>query len=78
MRKRINSFADARNPFAQRLEVALKHDKITQVEFAKKINVSTVTVSRYITGREKPSLDNLMKIQRVLDVSLDWLCGLVD
>lgn len=78
MRKRIDSLTDNRSPFARRLQFALKHDKISGSKLACKIGINPATLSAYITGRAYPSFEVLMKIQKELDISLDWLCGLVD
>lgn len=79
MRKRIDLLADdKRNLFAKRLEFALKADGITQSEFAERIGVSRPMVNTYIRGLATPSFAVLMKIQKELDISLDWLLGLVD
>ena len=79
MRKRIDLFADdKRSLFAKRLEFALEADGITQSEFAERIGVSRSMINKYICGLATPSFAVLMKIQKALDISLDWLLGLVD
>ena len=78
MRARIDSYGSKKNIFARRLALTLEHDGITQKEFGKKIGVSTATVSSYTAGRMYPSFGLLMTIAKELDISLDWLCGLVD
>lgn len=47
----------------------------TQKEFAKKIGVSNVVLSRYESGVRTPDNDTQIKIADVFDISLDELNG---
>lgn len=78
MRARIDSYGNRKNIFARRLALTLEHDGITQIELGKKIGVSSASVSHYVSGNAYPHFDVLMTIAKELDISLDWLCGLVD
>lgn len=78
MRARIDSYGSRKNIFARRLELTLDHDGITHTELSKKIGVSGSAVSHYVNGKAYPNFDTLMTIAKELDISLDWLCGLVD
>lgn len=51
---------------------------IQQNEFAKKIGVSNVVLSRYESGERKPDYDTLQKIADFFDVSIDYLLGRSD
>ena len=62
--------------FAERLIRLLKERDISQREFANKIGVSEVAISRYIKGSRSPRLDTLVKVAMELDVSIDYLVGL--
>ena len=64
--------------FGRRLDLVLKNDGITKKSFAKKIGVAQPMISGYITGKRRPGLAVVLKIQKELDVSLDWMFGLVD
>lgn len=57
----------------KRLSIVRKARGYTQEELAKKLCVNVYTVSRFENGTKKPSLDLLVKIADILDVSLDWL-----
>lgn len=78
MRARIDSYGNRKNIFARRLALTLEHDGITHMELSKKIGVSSSAVSHYVNGKAYPHFDALMTIAKELDISLDWLCGLVD
>lgn len=51
---------------------------MTQAEFAKAIGVSQPTVSDWINGRMRPSLDNLITISKLLHISIDDLVSDLD
>lgn len=66
------------NKFAERLRFVLKVNNITQVELARKINMSQGIVNNYCTGKREPTLDGLIAISRALNESVDYLLGLED
>lgn len=53
----------------------LKAKKISQKEIAICCGVSQPTVSEWISGRKNPSLENLTKLSRYLDISVDCILG---
>ncbi len=58
----------------QRIEVLKNHFKLSNVEFAEKIEVQPSTLSHIFSGRNRPSVDFILKIRRVFPtVSLNWL-----
>lgn len=59
----------------KRIKAALDAKGMTQRELAKKIRVTEVSVSRYITGDRIPRATILIDIAKVLDVSIDYLMG---
>lgn len=65
--------------FAARLKRARKNIGLTQKGLSDLSGVSTVMISQYergdISTGKNPSLENTLKIAKVLNVSLDWLCG---
>lgn len=66
------------NKFAERLRLVLKVNNMTQIELAKKINMSQGIVNNYCTGKREPTLDGLILISKVLNESVDYLLGLED
>ncbi|RIJ65500.1 helix-turn-helix domain-containing protein [Rummeliibacillus sp. POC4] len=48
---------------------------ISQKDFAQKINVSNVVLSRYESDERKPDYDTLEKIADYFEVSVDYLLG---
>ena len=62
--------------FSTRLDKAIKLSGLSQKEFARKIKVTEVSVSRYVNGSREPNIETLRKICEVLDVTADWLLGL--
>ena len=49
---------------------------MTQEDLAKKLNISTSTVSMYETGAREPDLNTLTAIAKFFNVSTDYLLGL--
>lgn len=67
-----------RSIFSTRLKYVLAMKKITQTELSKRIGVNRETISRYISGKSSPRIEDLTKIVNVLEVSSDYLLGLND
>ncbi len=57
-----------------RLKFILDHYNLTSTNFAEKIDVPKSSISHLLSGRNKPSLDFIMKVDKAFeDVDLDWL-----
>ncbi len=61
------------NMFSKNLRILRNIKKLTQLELAKMLNVSYKTISHWEAGYSEPSLDMLVKIKTVLDVSYEEL-----
>lgn len=60
--------------FVERLERLLHYYSLSASAFADKINVQRSSISHLLSGRNKPSLDFVMKVVRTFpDVNLYWL-----
>ncbi|QAA83145.1 XRE family transcriptional regulator [Aequorivita sp. H23M31] len=60
--------------FTKRLEKILEFYGLTASAFAEEIDFNRSTISHLISGRNKPSLDFVMKIlQKFPEVEMDWL-----
>lgn len=64
--------------FSSRIKELRASLKLTQTEFADKINTTQATLSSYENTDKTPSLDIVKKIAEVFTVSIDWLLGLSD
>ena len=51
---------------------------LTQADLAKFLYITQSTVGKYERGELQPSLETLVKLCKVLDVSSDYLLGLSD
>ena len=58
-----------------RLKELRKLKNISQKEIAKELNLTDVVVSKYERGECDPSIENLIKIAKFLNVSVDTLIG---
>jgi transcriptional regulator with XRE-family HTH domain len=60
--------------FAKRLNLIMDHYKLSASSFAEKIQVQRSSISHILSGRNKPSLEFVMKIVKEFDeVELYWL-----
>lgn len=62
--------------FQTRLKELLDEKHLSQVDFAKKINVQKSTINGYILGYRSPSIETLILMAKELNVSIDFLIGL--
>lgn len=51
---------------------------MTQTDLAREAGLPATTISHFEAGSRKPSFDNLRRLSRTLNVSSDYLMGLVD
>ena len=62
--------------FSYRLTVLLDESNMSQIQLAKKVGTTNVTICRYINGERIPRIDLVSKIAAVFNVSLDYLLGI--
>ena len=63
---------------AERIRNLRLERNLTQLQLARRIGVSTGTVSSYENSETNPPLDTLIKICKVFNVSADFLLGIND
>ena len=61
--------------FAKNLRQFRKEKGYTQIELAKLINYGYTAIANYESTRNEPSLDTLIELARILDVTTDELIG---
>ena len=61
--------------FAERLKELRKQAHLTQVELAKRLGIGQSSYADWERGKKKPTQENLVKIAKVLNVSIDYLVG---
>lgn len=61
--------------FQERLIEQRKLNKMTQTYVAEKLGISQPSYIRYEFGSAEPSLQNLVKLADLFDVSADYLLG---
>ena len=60
--------------FVKRLEKILEYYNITATAFAEEIDFNRSTISHLMSGRNKPSLEFVMKVlQKFPEVEMNWL-----
>ena len=66
------------NTFSEKLRQAI-HEKLCKpAGISKDTGISPFVISRYLSGRNKPSSDNIITISHYLNVSPDWLLSTSD
>ncbi len=63
------------NIFCKRLAEQRKMNNMTQREVAQKLGIAQPSYIRYENGKAEPTIENLIKLADVFDVSIDFLCG---
>ena len=53
------------------------HD-LNQTQVAEILGMKQQQYSRYETGQQKMSIDNYIKLAQYYNVSIDYLCGIID
>lgn len=64
--------------FIDRLTNLMEKYDMTQVELAKRIGTTNVTISRYLTGERMPRIELVIKMANVFETTVDYLLGITD
>lgn len=64
--------------FQDRLRQERENNHLTQRDMAEKIGITQPSYIRYENGKSEPTLENLVRIAEILDVSIDYLLGKSD
>lgn len=64
--------------FQERLIEQRKLNRMTQRQVAAYLNISQPSYIRYENGSSEPSLENLVRLAELFDVSVDFLLGRSD
>ena len=64
--------------FQERLIEQRKLNRMTQRQVAVYLNISQPSYIRYENGSSEPSLENLVRLAELFDVSVDFLLGKSD
>jgi len=60
--------------FVEKLKIIIDNEGLTASKFSEKIGVQRSSVSHILSGRNKPSLDFVLKLcDYYNDIDLDWL-----
>ena len=66
------------NVFSERLRQLLDRRGVSQEWLARQIHATPATVSRYLTSDRVPRGENVAAVSSALNVSADYLLGLID
>ena len=64
--------------FCDRLKDLRIKSPLTQKELATKLDISISAYQYYETGRNEPSIDKLIILADIFNVSIDYLVGRID
>lgn len=60
----------------EKIKLVREHNNLTRQELAEKIQVTTVTISRYETNKREPNIETLRKIAKSLNVDISELLSI--
>lgn len=63
--------------FVMNLKKAREHSQMTQQQLADSLNISRTNITKYETGALEPNLENIGLLAEKLNVSTDWLFGII-
>lgn len=63
------------NSFKQILRRLRKESNLTQGQLGEKLDYGYTAISNYESGRNEPSINDLIKLSRIFNVSIDYLVG---
>lgn len=64
--------------FKDRLRSLRKENKMTQTELGKKLNYGYTAISNYESGRNEPSIRDIIALANLFKVTVDYLIGRSD
>ena len=64
-------------PFGERLRSLLKARKLSQTEFCKQLHLSSCALYKWLSGKNNPSVESLIRLAEYFDCSVDFLIGRV-
>ena len=64
--------------FAERLRQAMFDKRFKAIDVARATNITPSVISRYLSGTNQPSRDNLFAVAKYLGVSSEWLLSSSD
>ena len=64
--------------FPEKLRQAMHEKRCKSADVAKATSINPSVLSRYLSGRNKPSSDNIIAISHYLNVSPEWLLSSLD
>lgn len=64
-------------PFGERLRELLNTQKISQAQLIRELPVSSAVPYKWLSGKNFPSMESLIRLAQYLDCSVDYLIGRV-
>lgn len=64
--------------FAYNLKLARKRCGFTQTDMSNKLHIDRTTYTKWETAKSEPSIDNIKRIVKILDISYDYLFSTFD
>lgn len=64
--------------FAYNLKLARKRCGFTQTDMSNKLHIDRTTYTKWETAKSEPSIDNIKRLVKILDISYDYLFSTFD
>ena len=61
---------------SERIRQKRKAKKLTQADLADQLRISEMTIRRWETGKSSPRIEDIQKLAKELDTSVDYLMGM--
>ncbi|MBQ6091317.1 MAG: helix-turn-helix transcriptional regulator [Lachnospiraceae bacterium] len=64
--------------FRERLKLCMDRESLNGADLSAASGISAATISRYLCGLRRPTVENVVRLSSALGVSSDYLLGLHD
>ena len=64
-------------PFSERLRAMLKERNLTQAKLIEDLEISSAVPFKWLSGKNSPSIESLIRLAKYFDCSVDYLIGRV-
>lgn len=68
-------YMEIKKSLSERIKQQMSAKSLSSIWLADAIGVTPVSISNILTGKSAPSVDNLMKIAKALEVKVSYLLG---
>lgn len=75
---KVEKAMDMTKLYVKRIRDLREDEDMNQTEIAKKLEIKQTVYSRYELDKNEIPLHHIIKLAKIYDVSMDYICGLTD